>query len=179
LCRSTLVPGKLLHIDRELCRAALCVCLCLCVFVCVLSSRCLVCRPSHLCVCRVGTPLPLLPLRRGGGALIYIDALYLDIRATRGQSRGRPKSSRGWTETSRRQTPPVQAPKPPQTYALSPRSLPACTRAVSASRSQSHPLPHPHPSHSPSTPQGGSGQIVDTSERETRGTSRSRGRPFI
>ena len=29
---------------------------CLCVFVCVLSSRCLVCRPSHLCVCRVGTP---------------------------------------------------------------------------------------------------------------------------
>jgi len=23
-----------------------------CVFVCVLSSRCLVCRPSHLCVCR-------------------------------------------------------------------------------------------------------------------------------
>ena len=26
------------------------------VFVCVLSSRCLVCRPSHLCVCRVGTP---------------------------------------------------------------------------------------------------------------------------
>ena len=125
MCRSTLVPGKLLHIDRELCRAALCVCLCLCVFVCVLSSRCLVCRPSHLCVCRDGTPLPLLPLRRGGGALIYIDALYLDIRATRGQSRGRPKSSRGWTETSRRQTPPVQAPKPPQTYALSPRSLPA------------------------------------------------------
>ena len=39
-----------------LCRAALCVCLRLCVFVCVLSSRCLVCRPSHLCVCRVGTP---------------------------------------------------------------------------------------------------------------------------
>ena len=33
-----------------------CVCVCLCVFVCVLSSRCLVCRPSHLCVCRVGTP---------------------------------------------------------------------------------------------------------------------------
>ena len=29
---------------------------CLCVFVCVLSSRRLVCRPSHLCVCRVGTP---------------------------------------------------------------------------------------------------------------------------
>ena len=26
------------------------------VFACVLSSRCLVCRPSHLCVCRVGTP---------------------------------------------------------------------------------------------------------------------------
>ena len=23
------------------------------VFVCVLSSRCLACRPSHLCVCRV------------------------------------------------------------------------------------------------------------------------------
>ena len=44
-----------------LCRAALCVCVCLCEFVCVVSSvgrpiRCLVCRPSHLCVCRVGTP---------------------------------------------------------------------------------------------------------------------------
>ena len=33
-----------------------CVCVCLCVFVCVLSSGCLVCRPSDLCVCRVGTP---------------------------------------------------------------------------------------------------------------------------
>jgi len=31
-------------------------CLCLCVFVCVLSSRFLVGRTSHLCVCRVGTP---------------------------------------------------------------------------------------------------------------------------
>ena len=29
---------------------------CLFVSVCVLSCRCLVCRPSHLCVCRVGTP---------------------------------------------------------------------------------------------------------------------------
>ena len=28
----------------------------LCVSVCVLSSGCLVCRPSDLCVCRVGTP---------------------------------------------------------------------------------------------------------------------------
>jgi hypothetical protein len=35
----------------------LCVCLCLCVFVCVLSSRCLVCRPSHLCVRAVSAPL--------------------------------------------------------------------------------------------------------------------------
>ena len=26
------------------------------VFVCVLSSRCPVCRPSHLRMCRVGTP---------------------------------------------------------------------------------------------------------------------------
>jgi hypothetical protein len=33
------------------------VCVCGCfVFVCVLASRCLVCRPSHLCVCPVGTP---------------------------------------------------------------------------------------------------------------------------
>ena len=31
-----------------------CVCVCLCVGT--LASRCLVCRPSHLCVCRVGTP---------------------------------------------------------------------------------------------------------------------------
>ena len=31
-----------------------CVFVCvLCLFVCALSSRCLVCRPSHLCVCRV------------------------------------------------------------------------------------------------------------------------------
>ena len=29
---------------------------CLFVFVCVLSSRCLVCRPCHFCVSRVGTP---------------------------------------------------------------------------------------------------------------------------
>jgi len=34
----------------------LCVSVCLFVFVCVRSRRCLVGRPSHLCVCRVGTP---------------------------------------------------------------------------------------------------------------------------
>ena len=34
-----------------------CVSVCLCVvFVCALSSSCLVCTPSRLCVCRVGTP---------------------------------------------------------------------------------------------------------------------------
>jgi len=31
---------------------------CLFVFVCVLSSRCLVCRPSHLCVCDVSARHP-------------------------------------------------------------------------------------------------------------------------
>ena len=43
-------------IDRPSQGRGLCVRLCLCVFVCVLSRGCLVCRPSDLRVCRVGTP---------------------------------------------------------------------------------------------------------------------------
>ena len=36
--------------------AFVCVCVCLCVYSRVGAFRCLVCRPFHLCVCRVGTP---------------------------------------------------------------------------------------------------------------------------
>ena len=62
------------------------------------------------------------------------------ILSYRGQSRGRPKSSRGWTQTTRRQTPPVHARTHPPTqptnqaaakrkpiYALPKSSLPART----------------------------------------------------
>ena len=56
-----------------------CVCVCLCVFVCVLSSRCLVCWPSHLCVCRVGTP----PTRK---YITYIAGGHVDLDAFASQA---------------------------------------------------------------------------------------------
>ena len=57
----------------------MCVCLCLCVFVCVLSSRFLVGRTSHLCVCRVGTP-PALIHRRVGLWIMDMDMhMHMDM----------------------------------------------------------------------------------------------------
>ena len=50
---------------------------CLCVFVCVLSSRCLVCRPSHLCVCRD----PLCPISWKAAALEAV--LHRHVRGRR------------------------------------------------------------------------------------------------
>ena len=46
--------------------------MCLCVFVCVCvcTRRCLVCRPSHLCVCRVGTP-PARKIDKIGRVIIF------------------------------------------------------------------------------------------------------------
>ena len=47
------VSALALGMTRTMC---LRLCFFVCVCVCVLSSVCLVCRPSDLCVCRVGTP---------------------------------------------------------------------------------------------------------------------------
>ena len=53
-----------------------------CVFVCVLSSRCLVCRPSQLCVCRVGT------LRRVNTESLYVPCLPPQTRRSTEHPRG-------------------------------------------------------------------------------------------
>ena len=72
-----------------LCRAALCVRLCLCVFVCVLSRRCLVCRPSHWCVCRVGIPPARIQYPRG----YYAEHTHTTLRCNKTLRHRRPFSS--------------------------------------------------------------------------------------
>ena len=47
------------------------------VFVRVLSSRCLVCRPSHLCLCRVGPPRRVKVNGGDGGVFLLLWYLVL------------------------------------------------------------------------------------------------------